>query len=72
MPIKRKGIKAVTDVFKLNDFIVFAFISAVGEIIGTAVNFWIPTYMTEYLNMPSKTVNSLFSIIAFTGFLHRL
>lgn len=66
-PAEKRGVKAVADVFLLKDFIIFAFISLVGEIIGTAVNFWIPTYMTEHLELPSKTANSLFSVIAFTG-----
>lgn len=67
VPAEKRGIKAVIDVFRLKDYIIFAFISSVGEIIGTAVNFWIPTYMTDYLKMNSETAYSIYSVIAFTG-----
>lgn len=66
-PAEKRGIGAVTDVFRLKDYFIFAFISSVGEIIGTAVNFWIPTYMTEHLEMPTKMANSIYSVIAFMG-----
>lgn len=66
-PAEKRGIGAVADVFRLKDFFIFAFISSVGEIIGTAVNFWIPTYMAEHLEMPTKTANSIYSVIAFMG-----
>lgn len=66
-PAEKRGIGAVADVFRLKDYFIFAFISSVGEIIGTAVNFWIPTYMTEHLEMPAKTANSIYSVIAFMG-----
>ena len=66
-PAEKRGIGAVADVFRLKDYFIFAFISSVGEIIGTAVNFWIPTYMTEHLEMPTKMANSIYSVIAFTG-----
>ena len=67
VPAEKRGPRAVIDVFRLKDYIIFAFIGSVGEIIGTAVNFWIPTYMTEYLNMKSETVYSIYSAISFTG-----
>lgn len=64
---EKSGLGAVADVFRLKDYFIFVFISSVGEIIGTAVNFWIPTYMTEHLGMVTETANSIYSVIAFTG-----
>lgn len=46
VPAEKSNITAYLDVFKLKDFWIYLFISAIGEIIGTSVNFWIPTYMT--------------------------
>ena len=66
-PAPKRGLRAVADVFRLKDYGIFAFISSMGEIVGTAVNFWILTYMTEHLEMAPETAYSLYSVIAFTG-----
>ncbi len=67
VPAKRSDISAYLKVFKLKDFWIYLFISAIGEIVGTSVNFWIPTYMTEYLGLASDMAYTAYSVISFSG-----
>ena len=67
VPAEKSDITAYLKVFKLNDFWIYLFISAVGEIVGTSVNFWIPTYMTEYLGLASDMAYTAYSVISFSG-----
>lgn len=66
VPAEKSDITAYLKVFKLNDFWIYLFISAVGEIVGTSVNFWIPTYMTEYLGLASDMAYTVYSVISFS------
>ncbi len=60
----------ILSVFRLDNFIVYMLISMVSEISGTAISFWLPTYMSEYLGFPSNVagvVCSVISLIKSTG-----
>lgn len=67
VPADKKVFGTFKDIFRLKDYVIHLFISASAEIIGTAVNFWLPTYMTEYLEMPPETAYTIYSVSAFTG-----
>lgn len=54
-------------VFKLKDFVFYTFISAIGEIVGTSVNFWIPTYTTEYLGFSADMASAIYSVISLSS-----
>ena len=49
VPKYDKGIAGILNVFKLEDFIFYMLISSIGEIAGSSITFWIPTYTTEHL-----------------------
>lgn len=65
---KREGQRAKIDVFgvfKLEKYLVFLLIGMVIEISATSINFWIPTYISEYLGFASNISGVLFSVISF-------
>lgn len=63
-PKKTKGIKSLLDVFGLEDFIFYMLISSIGEIAGSSITFWIPTYTTEHLGFSSVTASAIYSVIS--------
>lgn len=67
VPAEKSDVTAYLKVFKLNNFWIYLFISAIGEIVGTSVNFWIPTYVTEYLGLASDKAYTAYSVISFSG-----
>lgn len=63
--IKEKTEKGgVLSVFRLENFMVYMLIGMVSEIAGTAISFWLPTYMSEYLGFPSNVAGVICSIIS--------
>lgn len=51
-------------VFKLKNFVVYMLIGMVIEIAGTAVAFWLPTYISEYLKFPANVSGIIYSVIS--------
>ncbi|MDD6735537.1 MAG: MFS transporter, partial [Clostridiales bacterium] len=51
-------------VFRLKNFMVYMFIGMIIEISGTAISFWLPTYMSEYLGFPSNVSGIIYSVIS--------
>lgn len=66
-PKKEKGVlNSILSVFKLEDFFFYMFISAIGEIAGSSITFWIPTYTTEHLGFSSDAASTIYSVVSLT------
>lgn len=70
---KSSAFKNLVKVFSLENIGFYMFISGLVEIVAIAVNFWIPTYMNEYLHFSADMSSVLFSvvstIVSFTPFI---
>ena len=62
---KDKGKSSFFDVFKLDSFMRYLFLGMIVEISSTSISFWIPTYITEYLNFSPESSSMIFSVISF-------
>lgn len=51
-------------IFKLKNFVIYMLLGMVIEITGTAISFWLPTYMNEYLGFPSNISGAVYSVIS--------
>lgn len=60
---KKKG--SILDVFRLESFIPYLFVSMVIEIAGTTISFWIPTYISENLGFDPASAALIFSAMSF-------
>ena len=67
VPKYDKGIAGILNVFKLEDFIFYMFISSIGEIAGSSITFWIPTYTTEHLGFSNDAASTIYSIVSFSA-----
>lgn len=66
-PKKEKGLfNNIISVFRLKDFVFYMFISAVGEVAGSSITFWIPTYTTERLGFSGNAAGVIYSIVSLT------
>ncbi len=66
-PKKEKGVlNNILSVFKLEDFFFYMFISAIGEIAGSSITFWIPTYTTEHLGFSGDAASTIYSVVSLT------
>lgn len=66
-PKKGKGVlNSILSVFKLEDFFFYMFISAIGEIAGSSITFWIPTYTTEHLGFSGDAASTIYSVVSLT------
>ena len=66
-PKKKTGVLAdILGVFKLEDFLFYMFISAIGEIAGVSITFWIPTYTTEHLGFSAEAAATVYSVVSLT------
>ncbi len=66
-PKKEKGVlNSILSVFKLEDFFFYMFISALGEIAGSSITFWIPTYTTEHLGFSGDAASTIYSVVSLT------
>lgn len=63
-PIKPRGLSSITDVFKIEGFAFYMIIAALVEISAASVSFWIPTYLSSYLQFDNDTANLVFSAIS--------
>lgn len=61
-----KGIAGILNVFKLEDFIFYMLISSIGEIAGSSITFWIPTYTTEHLGFSNDAASTIYSVVYFS------
>lgn len=61
-----KGIAGILNVFKLEDFIFYMLISSIGEIAGSSITFWIPTYTTEHLGFSNDAASTIYSVVSFS------
>ena len=67
-PKKEKGVlNSILSVFKLEDFFFYMFISAIGEIAGSSITFWIPTYTTEHLGFSGDAASTIYSVVSLTN-----
>lgn len=66
VPKYDKGIAGILNVFKLEDFIFFMLISSIGEIAGSSITFWIPTYTTEHLGFSNDAASTIYSVVSFS------
>lgn len=66
VPKYDKGIAGILNVFKLEDFIFYMLISSIGEIAGSSITFWIPTYTTEHLGFSNDAASTIYSIVSFS------
>ena len=66
-PKKEKGVlNSILSVFKLEDFFFYMFISAIGEIAGSSITFWIPTDTTEHLGFSGDAASTIYSVVSLT------
>lgn len=66
-PKKEKGVlNSILSVFKLEDFFFYMFISEIGEIAGSSITFWIPTYTTEHLGFSGDAASTIYSVVSLT------
>lgn len=66
VPKYDKGITGILNVFKLEDFIFYMLISSIGEIAGSSITFWIPTYTTEHLGFSNDAASTIYSVVSFS------
>ncbi len=66
VPKYDKGIAGILNVFKLEDFIFYMLISSIGEIAGSSITFWIPTYTTENLGFSNDAASTIYSVVSFS------
>ncbi len=64
---KSVGFGSILGVFKLKDFVFYMLISGIGEVAGTSITFWIPTYATEYLKFSTKAASTIYSVVSFSA-----
>lgn len=62
--VKEKSNTSFWQIFKLENFMVYLFIGMVIEISGTAISFWLPTYISEYLGFASNVSGVVYSVIS--------
>ncbi|MBQ6825730.1 MAG: MFS transporter [Clostridia bacterium] len=73
--LERKGIitfkskkenifKGLKNLFFIPNFVFFLLVAAIVEIATSSITFWIPTYMTEYLELSQKMSAGVFSVIS--------
>ena len=57
-----RGKLDILGVFKADKFLFYIIISMLVEITTTSINFWIPTYLTEYLGFDKNDANMIFTV----------
>lgn len=66
-PRKEESVlSGILGVFKLEDFLFYMCISAIGEIAGSSITFWIPTYTTERLGFSADGAATVYSVVSLT------
>ena len=60
---KKSGLDGILTLFKLENFVFYMIVGGVVEIAGSAITFWIPTYLSEALKLDIITTNAIYSAI---------
>lgn len=55
----------IIGIFKIKSFIPFFLMGMIGEISGTSIIFWVPTYITERLGFPSNISGVISTVMMF-------
>ena len=63
-PIKTKSVSSILEVFKIENFFYYMVVAALVEISAASISFWIPTYLSTYLEFDTTTANFVFSAIS--------
>ena len=61
---KNAGFGGYLQLFKIEDFIFYMVVAGVVEIAGSAIGFWIPTYLSDALLLDTVTTNVLYSVMS--------
>ena len=61
---KGTGLSSCLQLFKIEKFVFYMIVGGVVEIAGSAISFWIPTYLSDALSMDTVTTNVLYSVIS--------
>ena len=61
---KKEGLSGYLKLFKIENFVFYMVIGGLVEIAGSAVTFWIPTYLSRALLLNDITTNALYSVIS--------
>lgn len=61
---KKAGFGGYLQLFKIENFVFYMVVAGVVEIAGSAIGFWIPTYLSDALLLDTVTTNVLFSIMS--------
>lgn len=61
---KSAGFGGYLQLFKIENFIFYMVVAGVVEIAGSAIGFWIPTYLSDALLLDTVTTNVLFSVMS--------
>lgn len=62
---KSGGFKNIFKVFTLRHFSFYLFVVLLAELSSVAINFWIPTYLTEQLSVAENTAKVIYSAMSF-------
>lgn len=62
---KSGGFQNIFKVFTLKHFTFYLFVILLAELSSVAINFWIPTYLTEQLSFTENTAKAIYSAISF-------
>ena len=63
-PVETKSVSSLLSVFKIEKFSFYLIIACLVEIGAASISFWIPTYLTSYLQFDPNTANMIFSVIS--------
>ena len=61
---KSAGFGGYLQLFKIETFIFYMVVAGVVEIAGSAIGFWIPTYLSDALLLDTVTTNVLYSVMS--------
>ena len=60
---KEVKLRDYLQIFKLDRFVFYMFVGVIVEITGSAITFWIPTYLSDALCLDNVVTNVLYSVI---------
>lgn len=63
-PKKENIFGGIKKLFLIKNFVFFLLVAAIVEIGTSSINFWIPTYMTEYLGVSAEMSAGIFSFMS--------
>ncbi len=61
---KKEGARGYLQLFKIEHFVFYMIVGGIVEIAGSAITFWIPTYLSEALLLDEIATNALYSAIS--------